>query len=241
MVNYNNRLSSLSVFFPCYNEEKNFPFLVKTCLSFLPQITDKFEIIVINDGSIDNTGKLADRLSSKHSNIRVIHHEKNLGYGASIRSGIRHAKFDWIFFTDGDRQFNINQLKDFIPHTTDYQAVIGYRTRRAEGFLRAFNARLFKLFVDALFRLHVKDIDCAFKLFSREVVQPLNLTSIGAMISAEILYKLKKHGVKFKQLPVTHLPRQYGSSTGNNPKVVLRAGFEAIKLYVHMKFGKLNS
>lgn len=231
------KLSSLSIFFPCYNEEPNVELFVKEALEVLPQIAEKFEIIVVNDGSSDKTAEVADNLAKNNNMIRVIHHEQNKGYGAALRSGFRAAKYDWVFFTDGDLQFRLEQLKKFIKHTKDYDVVIGYRKNRADGAFRAFNARLFKLYIDILFRVHVRDIDCAFKLFKTEVIKSIELTSSGAFISAEFLYKLKKKHEAFRQIPVDHHERRYGNPTGNDPKVVIKAGFEALSLYLSMKFG----
>lgn len=231
------KLSSISAFFPCFNEEKNVAPLVDNLKKVLPQVAEVYEIIIINDGSSDRTGEVAEALAKKTHLVRVVHHPTNLGYGSSIRSGFEAARYDWIFFTDGDQQFDVGQLKDFIPYTGKSPAVIGYRQKRADGLLRTVNARLFKLFIDSLFRLRVKDIDCAFKLLKTDMVKSTPLHTTGAMISSELLYRLKKRGVKFVQLPVKHYPRIYGTPTGNNPKVVVKAGFEAIRLYLVMKFG----
>lgn len=234
------KISSLSVFFPCFNEEPNVELFVEEALNILPNIAKKFEIIVVNDGSSDGTGKIATSLARKNPFIRAIHHKRNLGYGAALRSGFQAARYDWVFFTDGDLQFRLSQLKKLIPHTEKYDVIIGYRKKRAEGAFRALNARLFKLYIDILFRVHVRDIDCAFKLFKTDVIQSLDLTSSGAFISAEFLYKLKKKHELFKQIPVDHHERQYGSPTGNNPKVIIKAGLEALRLYVSMKISFLK-
>lgn len=235
------KLRSLSAFFPCYNEEANVARMVEHFEEVLPKFAEDYEILIINDGSSDNTGKIADEIAKKHSHVRVIHHPKNLGYGASLRTGFKHAKMDWIFFTDGDMQFDVAQLEDFIPYTKEYNVIIGYRKRRAEGSIRALNANLFKLYINLLFRLHVKDIDCAFKLLRRDVVQSLHLQSTGAFTSAEMLYRLKKMGQKFQQLPVDHFPRKFGTPTGNNPKVVVKAGLEAFSVYFNTKLEQLRS
>ena len=234
------KLSSLSAFFPCFNEEKNIPLFVKEALTLFPKIAHKFEILIINDGSIDNTRQVAEELARKYPQVRVIHHPENRGYGAALRTGIDESRFDWIFFTDGDLQFRLNQLQSFLPYTESSHVVIGYREKRAEGKIRAFNAWLFKLYVDLLFRVGVKDIDCAFKLFHRKTLQSLHLESTGAFTSSEILYKLKKKGEKFSQVSVQHKKRKYGSPTGNNPKVVLKAGIEALSLYIKIKIGSLT-
>jgi len=147
---------------------------------------------------------------------------------------------DWIFFTDADLQFDIKELESFIPYTEKYKVILGYRTSRAEGFRRALNARLLKIFVDILFRVHVRDIDGAFKLLKADVIKSLELNSNGAFISSELLYKLKKKRVRFKQLPVAHYQRRWGNPTGANWKVIARAMHDATLLYWNMKWQRLN-
>ncbi len=235
------KLTSLTVFFPCYNEEANVQLMVEQFQRVLPKVAKKYEILVINDGSCDQTEAVAQQLRKRNAHIRVVNHPRNLGYGASLRTGFRKAKYDWIFFTDGDMQFDVSQLLQFIPYTKTHDVIIGYRKRRAEGNMRALNAHLFKIYIDLLFRLDVKDIDCAFKLLKREVIQVLSLQSTGAFTSAEFLYRLKKLGYRFRQLPVDHYPRQFGTPTGNHPKVVIKAGVEALKVYLHTKFDSLWS
>ena len=230
-------LPSLSVFFPCYNEAESLPLVLNQALQVLPQLAKKFEIIVVDDGSSDQTRQTAQAYVNKHSVIKVVSHSQNLGYGAAVRTGIKTAKYDWLFYTDGDGQFNLRELKQAIALWREGVAVLGYRKERAEGARRAILARLYKLYIDLLFRVHVKDIDCAFKLFKTEDVQQLALHSNGAFISAEILYKLKKHQVVFKQLAVNHYPRRFGSSTGASFKVILVGLWEPLKLYLRMKFG----
>jgi len=234
------KLSSLSVFFPAYNEEKNITPLVKQSLDFLPQVANKFEIIVINDGSEDGTKAVANKLAQEFKQVKVVSHTKNRGYGAALKTGIKTSQMDWIFFTDADLQFDITELESFIPHTKKHPIILGYRANRAEGFSRARNAYLFKVFIDLLFRLHVKDIDCAFKLFRADTIQSLKIDSNGAFTSSEILYKLKKNHITFKQLPVTHYTRRWGNSTGANWKVIAKAGYEATRLYLQLKWQRVS-
>jgi len=234
------KLSSLSVFFPCFNEEKNIPLFIEEALEYFPKVATQFELIIVNDGSSDNSLEVAEELAKKYKQVRVVSHSDNRGYGAALRTGFEAARYDWIFFTDGDLQFRLNQLTDFIPYTKDHHVIIGYRRSRAEGRFRAFNAGLFKLYIDLLFRVGVRDIDCAFKLFHKKTLQSLHLESTGAFTSSEILYKLKKQGEVFIQLPVTHRKRRHGSPTGNNIKVIIKAGIEALSLYIKIKIGSLN-
>ncbi len=240
MVTEPQKLPSLSVFFPAYNEEANLPHLLKQTYDVMPQFTRQLEVIVVNDGSVDNTKSIVKKFQKEYPNLKLVSHPKNLGYGAALKSGFKAASYEWIFFTDADLQFDLKEFKNFLPFTKNYKAILGYRVNRAEGFHRALNARLLKMFVDALFRVHVKDIDCAFKLLKNEVVKSLKLESDGAFVSSEMLYKLKKNKVKFKQLPVSHYPRKYGSSTGANPLVILKAMRDAFKIYIQTKLGRLK-
>jgi glycosyltransferase involved in cell wall biosynthesis len=230
-------LDSLSVFLPLYNEDQNLQPMVTSFMEVLPKLAQDFEIILVNDGSRDQTGPVADALAKTNPHLRVIHHPKNLGYGASLRSGFAAAKYTWTFFTDGDGQFDVSELLHFIPYTDQFNVIIGYRKKRVEGGMRVVNARLYKIYIDLLFRLHVIDIDCAFKLIKTKYIHQIDFLSTGATINAELLYRLKKMHQPFKQLPVTHRRRLHGSPTGNNPRVILRAGLESIKLYLAMKFG----
>ena len=235
-VNPIKKLSSLSVFFPCYNEEKNVPIVVNQALQILPKFAQKFEIIIVDDGSTDHTRKVADQLSAQDERVRVISHDHNLGYGASLRTGFNESQYDWIFYTDGDSQFDLAELERLVKKSTKNQVILGYRANRAEGWHRQLNTHLFKLYIDLLFRLHVKDIDCAFKLIKTDLIKSLDLFSAGAFTSAEYLYKLKKQGIKFVQVPVTHYPRQHGQPTGARLDVIIKAVRDAMKLYLKIKF-----
>ncbi len=228
-------LTSLSVFFPCYNEGLNLSSLIEETMRLLPTLARRYEVIIVNDGSLDQTKQIVAHLQRRFSHLKIVSHSQNRGYGAAIRTGIKAAKYDWIFFTDGDGQFTLSELSHFVSWTNEYRAILGFRKQRAEGAKRALMAKLYKCYIDALFRVHVKDIDCAFKLISADLIKSLPLNSNGAFISAEILYRLKKKKVKFKQLPVEHLPRKHGKSTGANPKVILVGLWEPFKLYLKMK------
>ncbi len=231
-------LESLSCFFPVYNEVENIPLLIDSANKIIPQFAKDYELIIINDGSDDGSKQLAKTLIKDQKHWRLISHRKNLGYGEVLKTGIREAKKDWIFFTDSDLQFDFKELSKFLPHTDKHQIIIGYRQKRAEGWSRSFNARLFKLYIDILFRLHVKDIDCAFKLIRADLLKKLKLNSGSAFTSSEILYRLKKQGIKFKELPVSHYPRRYGEATGANFKVIIKACYEALETYLKIKLNR---
>ena len=229
-------LESLSVFFPVYNEAENLPLLVKRAERYIPSLTKKYELIIINDGSTDRSQQIATQLIKGKKHWRLINHPRNLGYGEVLKTGIKTSRYAWIFWTDGDLQFSLAELKRFINYTNDYQAIIGYRRHRAEGLKRSLASSLFKIYIDLLFRIHVKDIDCAFKLIKADLLKKLTLNSGSAFTSSEILYRLKKQGVVFKELAVNHYPRRHGQATGNQPQVIIKACWEAFTGYLNIKF-----
>ena len=221
------RLKELSVFFPLYNEERNVTPLVEEGLKVFPQVAKKFEIILVNDGSSDSTKKVAASLTNKYKQVRLVN-QKNKGYGGAVKRGLKEAKYKWIFFSDGDLQFRLSEIKKFVPAAAADKAdlIIGYRRSRAEGAFRQLIADALKVWNKELlgFPVFIKDIDCAFKLIKREVVEDMGkLKSDGAMVTTEFLLKAHNRGYRFKQLGVTHFKRKYGASTGNDLKVIRRA------------------
>lgn len=234
-------LPSLSIFFPAYNEEPNLQKLIETTDAVARSLTDTYELLVIDDGSTDGTVELVKKLKRHFPQLSVISHPKNAGYGAALKTGIAASHYEWIFFTDADLQFDVTQLHELVPWTATHQIILGWRESRADGARRAFNAKLFKAYVDMLYRVHVRDIDCAFKLMKREVVQSVPLESSSAFTTSELLYKLKKKGIKFKELPVHHFPRYRGTQTGANFTVILKACWEALRLYTSIKWHSLRA
>ena len=230
-----NRLTSLSVFFPAYNEEANVERMVETFNRVLPQVADDYEIIIVNDGSKDRTREIADRLIKEDRRVRAVHHEKNQGYGAAVRSGIKACTKEYLFFTDGDGQFDVSQLTNLVPLPSGHDGVIGFRLNRQDPWRRKINAWAWNRLVRLLLGLRVRDIDCAFKLFHRKVFKDIELESSGAMISTEMLVKIKDKGFKLQEVGVLHSPRLAGKQTGANLRVILRAFKELFLFYRKFK------
>jgi glycosyltransferase involved in cell wall biosynthesis len=233
-----NKLKSLSGFFPAYNEEGNVERMVQNFKAVLPQVADDYEIIIVNDGSKDRTREIADRLVKEDQKVRAVHHEKNQGYGAAVRSGINACAKEYLFFTDGDGQFDVSQLSLLVPLVPEYDGVIGFRLNRQDPWRRKINAWAWNRLVRLLLGLKVRDIDCAFKLFHRKVFKDIELEYSGAMISTEILVKIKDKGFKLQEVGVLHSPRLAGKQTGANIRVILRAFKELFRFYGRLKEAK---
>jgi glycosyltransferase involved in cell wall biosynthesis len=220
-------LPELSYFFPAHNEAGNVEALVADALAALPALAERYEIIIVNDGSSDRTGALADALSAANPEIvRVIHHPTNLGYGAALRSGFRVARYDWVGFTDGDRQFAVSDLGRLtarIGQADQPDVVVGFRIRRADPLIRSLYARSYRLANRIFFGLRTTDVDCACKLFRRASLRSLRVESGGAFFSAELLIKLRAAGRTVVEVGVPHYARTVGSPTGARPTVVFRA------------------
>lgn len=221
------RVARLSYFFPAHDEEANIEGLVAEALDSLPAIAETFEIIAVNDGSRDRTQALADELTAAHPGIvRAVHHPTNLGYGAALRSGFAAARYELVAFTDGDRQFRVDDLSRLTERlaAVDHpDVVVGYRIRRADPLVRTLYARAYRLANRIFFGLKVTDVDCACKLFRREALDDIHVESDGAFFSAELLIKLRAAGRSVVEVGVPHYPRTAGSPTGAKPQVIGRA------------------
>jgi glycosyltransferase involved in cell wall biosynthesis len=222
---------SLTVVLPAHNEEGNIETTVEKCVSYLGKNVGDYEVVVVNDGSSDRTREIVEAISSANPNVVLVNHETNKGYGSALRSGFDKSSKDYIFFMDSDGQFDISDLGRMIPDAGPSKAVIGYREDRADSHIRSLNAWLYGLYIYFVFGLKVKDMDCAFKIFPRsayESVKPIK--SEGALFSAEFLIKLKRKGFTFKEVPVRHFPRVFGSQTGANMRVIIKMFKESWKL-----------
>ncbi|HEX5589855.1 MAG TPA: glycosyltransferase family 2 protein [Candidatus Limnocylindrales bacterium] len=219
------RVPALSYFFPAHNEEANLRGLVEEALATLPDLAETFEVIIVDDGSRDATPRIADELAAGDPRVRAVHHPKNRGYGAALRSGFAAARHDLIAFTDGDRQFRVADIGRLTARFAagDTEVVVGYRIKRADPLVRTLYAKTYRLANRIFFGLRVTDVDCACKLFRRDALRGISVESGGAFFSAELLIKLRAAGRGVVEVGVPHYPRTAGSPTGAKPQVVLRA------------------
>ncbi len=230
-VEDNAKQRSLSVFMPCYNEAANVERVAADAVKVLDGLGIDYELILINDGSKDDTGKIADKIAAGKPSVKVVHHPHNLGYGAALQSGFKAAGKELVFYTDGDGQFDMRQMPQLLPLIEKYDIVSCYRQNRQDNWIRKLNAWCWTKLVCFLFRMKIRDIDCAFKLYKREIFNNIKMTSTGALIDTEILARAARKGYTITQRPVKHLPRRAGTQTGANFKVIFRAFKELFKLY----------
>jgi len=214
---------SLSVFFPAYYDEKNIGKVVDAAVKVLDEMKLKdYEIIIIEDGSPDKTDEVADALALKYDKVRVIHHEKNMGYGATLKDGFLSAKLDYVFYTDGDNQFDLEELKKFVALLPFSDIVVGYRKHKQYSLYRKFTSLCYNYLLKLVFDIHYWDIDCAFKLFKTDLFRKIKIDSVDAFIDAEIMLKANLLDYSVTEVGVMHLPRVDGISTGARPSVIVR-------------------
>jgi glycosyltransferase involved in cell wall biosynthesis len=223
----------LTFFFPAYNEEENIARTVELALSQIGPLVPSIEVLAIDDGSTDRTPQLADELAAADPRVRV-HHQPNRGYGGAIKAGFTEARGELICFSDGDLQFDLREMSRLLDRFADaskpVDAVIGYRIKRRDPFHRIFIAKTYNAIVSVAFGLRVRDIDCAMKLFRREVFDGLRLDAEGPFLSAELLIKLRVRGVRMAQVGVNHFPRAAGTNTGASFGKILRTFRDLAKL-----------
>jgi glycosyltransferase involved in cell wall biosynthesis len=221
---------SITVFFPCYNEQDNVAKVARQAVEVLEGLGADYEVIIVNDGSADETGRIADEIAAANPRVRVIHHPRNLGYGAALQSGFRGATRELVFYTDGDAQFDLSEMPPLLPLMAEYDIVSCYRMDRQDTRFRKLSGWLWTRVTGLLFSLNLRDIDCAFKLYKRAIFDDIKMESQGALIDTEILARAVRKGYRITQSGVHHYPRTAGKQTGGNPRVILRAMKEVIQL-----------
>jgi glycosyltransferase involved in cell wall biosynthesis len=238
----NKIIDSISVFFPVYNEEENIKNTVLSAIKVLEEIANEWEIIIVNDGSTDNSLAVSKVLSRNDNRIKVISNLKNRGYGASLKSGFYNSKYPWICFTDADGQFDFSEIKKFISKQKEEKAdlVIGYYLGRKVSLFTILTSKIWEIIVFILFGMKVKDTDCGFKLISKKVIDTIDKLEAerGAFISSELLIKAKRKGFKIVQVGVKHYPRKMGKGTGRSIKGIIKSFIDLTKLWIKLNFSQ---
>jgi glycosyltransferase involved in cell wall biosynthesis len=229
---------SISACFPAYNESANLPTVVRATDEVLRAVADAYEIIVVDDGSTDETPDVLRTLAATYPRLRSLRHSTNAGYGAAVLTGLRAAQLDLVFFCDADNQFDVRELPKLLALIDDADLVTGYRGTRRDPAHRRLNALLWGGLVRVAFGVTVRDLNCAFKLMRRRTLERAGLhdmAATGAALNAELLARLGRIDARIREVEVSHHPRVHGQQTGASPKVILRAFKEAAALYWRLR------
>jgi glycosyltransferase involved in cell wall biosynthesis len=229
------QLPGVSVFLPCHNEEGNIERVAVSLEVELPSVARQHEIVVVDDGSRDRTGEIADRLAAANPHLKVVHHAVNRGYGAAVISGIRACTQPWVVLCDGDGQFEASDIARLAAKVPEYDVVVGNRTHRADPLMRRVNGKAWTVLMRLLLGIRVSDIDCGLKLFRRDLLEGIDLQAKGAMISAELMAQVAGRGAKICEVEVRHLPRVAGEQSGASFKVIARAFRELFLLHGRLR------
>ena len=224
-------VQELSIVLPAYNEAENIDTVVRSVMACMDPLSIDYEVLVVNDGSADRTGEILDQLALEFPRLKPQHHPQNRGYGAALRTGFDAATKRYVFYMDGDGQFDIREIERLLPLASEDCIVTGYRIQRRDPFIRRLNARLFGGFlVRVLLDVRVRDLNCAFKLIPKKVLNSITLESTGALINAELYGRVVRKGVRIREVGVNHYPRSAGVQTGAHLSVILRAFYDLFRL-----------
>jgi glycosyltransferase involved in cell wall biosynthesis len=228
-------LAGVSIVLPCYNEAPNVADAVRAATGAAEAHAADCEVIVVDDGSTDDTARIAARLAGADRRVRLIVHPSNRGYGGAVRTGLRSARMPWVLLTDADLQFDLRELGAFVPLAREADLIAGWRIARQDPAHRRINAAAWNWLMHRSFELPVRDVDCAFKLVRRDLLEEIPLTSAGAMISTELVVRAVAAGATVREVGVHHLPRVAGEQSGASPRVVIKAFRELTRLHGELR------
>ena len=232
---------SLTIFFPCYNDAQAIQELLPRAETVAEELTKDYEIIVVDDGSDEGNRKLLKELGKTRPRLRLVFHKKNQGYGGALRSGFSHAAKDWVFYTDGDGQYDISELRNFWARRAEGADVInGYKRAREDALHRVLLGELYRKFARIFFKLPIRDVDCDFRLIRRRVFRDIVLRQTSAAICLELVKKIERAGFRFLELPVHHYARSHGESRFFNPLSLMKTSLGVFSLAWELAVTKGN-
>lgn len=212
-------ISSLTVFFPAFNDAKILPYLIAKTYDVITQCTDDFEVIIVDDGSTDETPLITKVLTKHYTNLKIIRHPKNKGYGGAIISGLKNATKNWIFYTDGDGQYDPYDLKKLVAKLKPGVDVVnGYKLNRQDSFIRKILGTCYHFISHKIYNLPISDVDCDFRLIRSSFAKKITLSASSGLICLELIIKLQQAGAHFTQAPINHHARLIGKSEFFRPK-----------------------
>ena len=216
-------MNEISFVIPAYNEAENIDSVIRACQSVTKRISERYEIIVVDDGSTDRTREIVERIAEGDQNVLLVHHPKNQGIASATRDGLAAARYEHIFYMDGDGQFDIYEIHKLLPYCMDFDFVIGYRINRHDPIHRRINAFMYNQFIRFLFHLPLQDVNCAFKLMKKKSLNSLRIHSNSAFYLAELLIRAVQSGMTIHEVSVHHYPRCFGRPSGSNIRVITGA------------------
>lgn len=222
----------ISVFFPAYNDAGTIGSLVLAALHVLKELTDDYEVIVVNDGSTDYTAEVLDDLAAQNERVKIVHHQRNRGYGGALRTGFETASKELVFYTDGDAQYDPHELRDLYARLEPGVDVVnGFKIARSDPFHRKIIGRVYHHTVKLMFGFKLRDVDCDFRLIRRRVFDVIELESDSGTICLELVKKLQDAGFRFAEVPVHHYHRTYGKSQFFNFARIRRTFVQLLQLW----------
>jgi glycosyltransferase involved in cell wall biosynthesis len=231
-----NKLPSISAFFPAFNDGGTIPSMVISVLRTLPAVTDDYEVVVVNDGSSDYTAEMLEELARLYPQVRIVTHPQNRGYGAALRSGFGSATKEWVFYTDGDGQYDPRELVSLVDAVQeDTDIVNGYKIERHDPLHRVIIGRVYHHIVRMMFGFRLRDVDCDFRLIKRKVFDEVELRSTSGTICLEMVKKMQDAGFRFEEVPVHHFHRAYGKSQFFNFPRLVRTAVQLITLWLDLR------
>jgi glycosyltransferase involved in cell wall biosynthesis len=230
------KCAGLSVFFPAYNDAPSLPGLVEKTFAVLSEHADDFEVIVVNDGSRDNTAEVLAALAERYApRMRIITHAHNRGYGAALRSGFAAASKELVFYTDGDGQYDVGELPGLLERmTAEVGLVNGYKLERQDPWHRILIGNVYNRLARLLFRIRIRDIDCDFRLIRRRLLEEIRLTSTSGTICVELVRKLELSPYRVVEVGVHHYPRLHGRSQFFRMRALAKTFYQLLRLYVRL-------
>lgn len=227
---------NISIIIPCFNEAENIIDTVNMVINNIDDSVSDYEVILVDDGSGDNSREIINRLLETNGKIRALFHKENFGKGAALRSGFEQARMDWILTMDADLQIDISELKHFLPFCRDYDLITGFRIGRKEGFSRSIVSEIYNFVVSVVIGAQIHDVGCPFKLLKTEHVKNLDITSRGFAVDAEIFNIFMLHKYRIKEVSVNCRPRIKGKST-----VKFRHYIKTFIELIRLKINKINT
>jgi glycosyltransferase involved in cell wall biosynthesis len=226
---------SISAFFPAYNDAGTIASMVVTADRTLRELTDDYEVIVVNDGSPDHTAEVLGDLQTRYPRLRIVTHPKNRGYGGALRSGFASASKELVCYTDGDAQYDPREFKKLVESLRDDVDIVqGYKIQRHDPIERIIIGKLYHWTVRTMFGLHIRDVDCDFRLIRRNVFDRIRLKEDSGVICVELMTKIEQAGFRVAEVPVHHYHRAYGQSQFFNFRRVGRVGLDLIRLWTQL-------